>query len=273
MSNKNEIIAIISDNTNIQSEVMAEQTVEQIVEQNVEQTVEQKVEQNVEQKVEQNIEQNVEQTVEQTVEQNVEQIAQPTKENTINEETILLLIVKIGQTIGLKNISINNGQIDGEINVNISMPWVKSLVNKVMPLYEKLVADSNVKSNEMILEMVKVMDKNSISNDIKNLVNLQESKLDIEHISEITKLVTDLASLYGDLSKTNVTIKKALNQNNIMTLLTIVLYTIIFFIKKDNFSEKDVQWIDITINCLKFTSTLVGDKFNFSDLFKCCKCC
>ena len=156
----------------------------------------------------------------------------------------------------------------------MSIPWVKNLVEKITPLYKQLIQDQNINSNEMILEMVKVMNKHTISKDLQDVIDLNSGIIDVEHISEITKLSMDIVSLFEEMSKINITLKEALTQNNVITLLTIVLYVILFFAKKENFSDKDIKWIEVTISCLKFTTILVvnlNKKVNFLNLFA-CKC-
>ena len=189
----------------------------------------------------------------------------------IDEETLVFeLVLLIAKNIGITNLNIDTNPLDNHISFNLKLPWVKNLVNKVLPLYKQLLTDPNINSNEVILSMVKNIDKHVISKDILEIINLQDqnSKLEIEHISDITKLITDMASLYGELSKTDM--KKVLTQKNVMLLLTIVLYIILYFVKKD-INEKDIKWIEITINCLNFTSILVTEitkSCNFK-LFSC----
>ena len=186
------------------------------------------------------------------------------KQEQINDFLTNLLILIIAKNIG----------IDSKENITMSIPWVKNLVEKITPLYKQLIQDQNINSNEMILEMVKVMNKHTISKDLQDVIDLNSGIIDVEHISEITKLSMDIVSLFEEMSKINITLKEALTQNNVITLLTIVLYVILFFAKKENFSDKDIKWIEVTLSCLKFTTTLVvnlNKKVNFLNLFA-CKC-
>ena len=214
-----------------------------------------------------------EQITEPRVEKVTQPLLEPVNKPMSDEALVLELVLLIIKNIGIKNLNMEISPLDGHISFNASLPWVKNLVDKVLPLYKQLKSDPNIKTDATILEMVEVMNKSSVSNDILDIISLQSGKLDIEHITEVTKLVTNLASLYQDISKTNITIKNTLTQQNVMTLLTIVLYIILFLIRKNELGEKDIQWIEITINCLKFTSTLLltNKKFSISSLFSCCK--
>jgi len=192
----------------------------------------------------------------------------------INTDFLVMeLISTITKQIGINNVSVNSN--DNNISLDISVPWVKKLVDLITPFYTQLASNQTVNNNSLIISLVSEINKYSISDDILNLVNLNESKIDIEHFTEIIKLITDLAGFYNDIANktTDNNIKQLLTKDNIITILTIILYVILFLIKKDNLSDKDIQWVQVTINCLSFTSIIVTElnsTFKFTNLFKCC---
>jgi hypothetical protein len=151
---------------------------------------------------------------------------------------------------------IQNLTTDTKINLNVK--WFKQLIDTIKPLYTKLSEDSDAITNERISELIEILIKHEISKNIKDLFNDDMSKLDISSISELTNLVTNMAASYNDINKlknTNIT------QSDVMTLLTIVLYTIMFCIKKDKFDDvKDAKWIKVTIDCLTLSCEFIPKK-------------
>jgi hypothetical protein len=201
-------------------------------------------------------------------------VVSPSDVNT--ELLIIELILTIAKNFGITNINASVDSIDDNLSLNMSIQWVKKLINLVTPLYTKLIKDQNINTNTLLISLVNDTKNSNLSNDIINLINLKEAKLDIQHIAEITNFITDLAALYNNFvnKSSDVNMKQFLTKDNIITFLTIILYVILFLVNKENLSDNDIQWIDATISCLKFTSTIISEfnpKFKFSDLFKCCK--
>jgi len=130
------------------------------------------------------------------------------------------------------------------IEINEQLPWLKDLINEIQPLYNILINQKN----DLVKTFIADLKKFNISNNIKELFSADVDALDIDNLTEITDLITSISSYYDELTLK----KKILTKTNIINFVHILLYIIVYAIKKDKFNDKDTKWIKLTISCLKF---------------------
>jgi hypothetical protein len=175
----------------------------------------------------------------------------------LNDSSINTLVIILIRDI-MTNLNINLNGVDlSDPLVNFQVPWLKALIDNIKPLYLELGKNKNIKNSSLLNQLVIELNKHNIQNNVKELFNSDVSAIEIDHLSEITELSTNLASFYDNLISNDDFKSRMLTKSNIITLITIVLYVIMFCIKKENFGEKDIRWIKVTISCLNFATVVV----------------
>ncbi len=162
---------------------------------------------------------------------------------------------------------------DIQLNISAKTYWLKNLIDEIKPLYDLLASDKDIAKNQTLSILISDLNKFNVGDSIKNLFSADLDSLDIDNITEITEFITSVASFYDEELQKNKDLSKILTKANVITFVHILLYIIVYAIKKDKFDKvKDVKWMRLTISCLKF-GTVVAPKVSNSIGCGCCVIC
>ena len=167
------------------------------------------------------------------------------------------------------------------ILMNIEVPWVRLLINRITPLY---VSISEIKDKESLQDLLHFLDNKIISRDLKKLLDMSDTIFDTQtdeiktinkvQLLEIVTVVSKMTELYNEFISNKVTDVEKFTHDNFIEVINSILFIILYVIKREELNEEDLNWIHTTIQFIKFTyAEIIPDKNNTSRfLMKCLPC-
>jgi hypothetical protein len=165
--------------------------------------------------------------------------------------------------------------------IDIEVPWVKLLINRITPFY---VSISEIKDKDSLRDLLHFLDSKIISGDLKKLLGTSSTIFDTQtdeiktinsvHLLEIVTIVSKMTELYNEFLSNKVTDVEKFTHDNFIHVITAILYTILYVIKREELNDEDLKWVQTTIKFIQFTYTeIIPEKMNISRfLMKCLPC-
>jgi hypothetical protein len=167
------------------------------------------------------------------------------------------------------------------ILIDIEVPWVRQLINRITPFY---VSISEIKDKDSLQGLLHFLDNKIISDDIKKLLDMSNTLFDTQideiktinsvHLLEIVTIVSKMTELYNEFLSNKVTDVEKFTHDNFIHVITAILFIILYVIKREELNDDDLKWVQTTIKFIQFTYTeIIPEKTNTSRfLMKCLPC-
>ena len=167
------------------------------------------------------------------------------------------------------------------ILMDIEVPWVKLLINRITPFYVSIL---EIKDKESLQDLLQFLDNKIISQNLKKLLDTSTTIFDTQsdeiktinsvHLLEIVTIISKMTELYNEFISNNVTDLEKFTHDNFIHVITAILYIILYVIKREELNDEDLKWVQTTIKFIQFIyAEIIPEKNNISRfLMKCLPC-